>query len=135
MLTGDFNAVVDYVGDNQLFMASGLSTLWPFCECVRVYWKLRSDDLVDYLSNVQSVSLFENGEDVGMRKPSILEFHHILTASSSAHDIGIDEKIQKISLHKIEHSCHNIRPVLWLMAGKEEVSNLWPQRIYGKGDE
>ena len=44
------------------------------------------------------VLLLENEEDVGMRKSSLLEFHHIYIYSSSAHDIGIDGVDGRISV-------------------------------------
>ena len=76
---------------------------------------------------MHSVLLFENEEDVGMRKPSLPEFHHIHIVSSSAHDNGIGEVINQLRSHEIEHSYHNIRPVLWPLYWKDGVCNYWPE--------
>ena len=52
-----------------------------------------------------------------------MEFHHIHIDSSSAHVIAIDKVIHRLISLEIEHSRHNIMPVLWMLAMKNGVYN------------
>ena len=136
LLSAGFSAVVDHVVDYQLLqLPSGLFPLWPFWKYVWVWWQLSCDDLVDFIGSVQSVLLLENEENMGMRKPSLLELHHIHIASSSAHDLGVDEVIHQLLSLQTEHPGHNVRPVLWLLVGEERVCDFRPMRVASECDE
>lgn len=70
-----------------------------------------------------------------MRKPSFLAFHRILIATSSVHDLGIDEIIHQLLMLKMERPVDNIRPVSSLLVGKEGVRDFRPLRVAGECNE